>query len=52
MGHKWGVFSKSVNVLPSGKSVSRKDLAHFVLDTIENDLYMNKIVALADAPTV
>ncbi len=38
------------NVLPDGKNISRRDLAHFVIDQVDSDQYLNKIVALADPP--
>lgn len=38
------------NVLPAGLNVSRADLAHFILDELENDRYVNEIIGLADAP--
>jgi putative NADH-flavin reductase len=38
------------NELPQGKSVSRADLAHFILEQLESEQSVNKIVALADAP--
>ena len=36
------------NELPNGKSVSRADLAHFILNELERNQYVNKIIALAD----
>jgi len=36
------------NQLPNGKSVSRADLVHFILQVLEHNQYVNKIVALAD----
>ena len=38
------------NRLPAGLNISRADLAHFILDELENDRHVNRIVALADAP--
>jgi len=36
------------NVLPGGRAVSRKDLADFILDTLENDSYGQSLVSIAD----
>jgi len=36
------------NILPNGRKVSRADLSNFVLDVIEKDMHMQKIVSLAD----
>lgn len=37
----------SIGVPKGGKNISRQDLAHFLLDVIENDEYKNKTVGLA-----
>ena len=39
------------NQLPNGKSVSRADLVHFILQVLERNQYVNKVVALADLST-
>jgi len=36
------------DVLPSGRAVSRKDLANFILDTLDNGSYGQSIVSIAD----
>ncbi len=38
------------NVLPSGTSVSRADLASCVFDELETDQYVHKVISLADFP--